>query len=108
MPARWFRIIPAPVCQPGFINNPNAALGAPASGNAVTPFAPPYSTSQLVCIGAGGEITLQMSSPIVNNPADPYGINFILFANQFFVESSGGTGDRAVRSPGLDQRAGEF
>jgi hypothetical protein len=73
-----------------FINNPNAALGAPASGKSVTPFAPPYSTSQLVGIGAGGEITLQMSSPIVNNPSDPYGINFMLFANQFFVESSSG------------------
>jgi hypothetical protein len=73
-----------------YINNPNAALGAPASGKSVTPFAAPYSTSQLVGIGAGGEITLQMSSPIVNNPSDPYGINFILFANQFFVESSSG------------------
>jgi len=72
-----------------YTSNPNAALGAPAAGNSVTPFAPPYSSSQLVGIGAGGEITLQMSTPIANNPADPYGINFILFANQFFDESGG-------------------
>jgi len=68
----------------------SAALGAPASGASVTPFAPPYSKSQIVSIGAGGEITLQLSTPIVNDPADPYGINFILFANEFFVEGSGG------------------
>lgn len=70
--------------------NSSAALGAPALGSSVTPFAPPYQNTQIVGIGTGGEITLQMSSPIVNNPADPYGINFNVFANQFFVEGSGG------------------
>jgi hypothetical protein len=70
--------------------NSTAALGAPALGGSVTPFEPPYQASQIVGIGAGGEITLQMSSPIVNNPADPYGINFNVFANQFFIEGSGG------------------
>ena len=70
--------------------NASAALGAPASGAAVTPFAPPFSKNQIVSIGVGGEITLQMSEPIVNNPSAPYGNNFILFANQFFI-SSGGT-----------------
>jgi hypothetical protein len=71
--------------------NPNAALGAPASGASVTPFSPPFSQSQIVSIGAGGEITLQMDSPIINDPNDPYGINFQIFANQFFTESKTGT-----------------
>ena len=70
--------------------NASAALGAPALGAAVTPFAPPFAKSQIVSIGTGGEITLQMASPIWNNPSDPYGINFILFANEFFVNSSSG------------------
>ena len=70
--------------------NAGAALGAPALGGSVTPYAPPYSKSQLVSIGAGGEITLQLGSPAVNNPADPYGINFIVFANEFFTAGSGG------------------
>jgi hypothetical protein len=68
--------------------NAGAALGAPASGNSITPFAPPFSKTQIVSIGAGGEITLQMSTPILNNPSAPYGVNFILFANQFFIENS--------------------
>lgn len=69
--------------------NPSAALGAPASGGSVTPFAPPFSKIQLVSIGAGGEITLQLDTPILNDPSAPYGINFILFANEFFVQSGG-------------------
>jgi hypothetical protein len=72
----------------GFTNS-SAALGAPASGGSITPFAPSSSKTQIVSIGAGGEITLQLSTPIVNNPSDPYGIDFILFANQFFVSSGG-------------------
>lgn len=71
--------------------NPDAALGAPASGAAITPLAPPFSKNQLVSIGAGGEITLQLDTPIVNDPTDLYGINFQIFANQFFVQSGTGT-----------------
>lgn len=71
--------------------NASAALGAPASGASVTPFAPPSSKSQIVSIGAGGEITLQLDTSILNDPAAPYGINFIVFANEFFVEGSGAT-----------------
>ena len=72
-----------------FTNNPGAALGSPALGGSVTPFAPPFANSQIVGLGTGGEITLQMSTPILNNAADPYGINFLLFGNQFFSEGSG-------------------
>jgi hypothetical protein len=79
----------------------SAALGAPALGGSVTPFAPPYSKSQLVSIGAGGQITLQMSSPIVNDPSDPYGINFIFFANEFFVNSSSGVSGLYFHSASL-------
>jgi hypothetical protein len=80
--------------------NASSALGAPALGNGVTPFAPPFSMSQLVSIGAGGEITLQLDAPIVNNPADPYGLNFIIFANSFFIQN-GGSGQNATTSGAL-------
>ena len=51
--------------------NSNAALGAPVSSSGVTPLAPPFSTSQLVSIGATGSLTLQLSTPVINNPANP-------------------------------------
>jgi hypothetical protein len=70
--------------------NAAAALGSPGLGASVTPFAPPYTKNQIVSIGTAGDITLQMSSPILNDVSDPYGINFILFANEFFVNSSSG------------------
>jgi len=70
--------------------NTTAALGAPTLGNGVSPFDPPYSQNQLVSIGAGGEITLQMSTPILNNPSDPFGINFIVFGNEFFAQNTNG------------------
>src|SRR5438105_579724 len=69
--------------------NSNAALGAPASGSGVTPFAPPFSTSQLVSIGAGGSLTLQLSTPVVNDPANPFGIDLLIFGNSFFVVTNG-------------------
>src|SRR5689334_5100862 len=69
--------------------NANAALGAPASGSSVTPFAPPFSTSQLVSVGAGGWLTLQLGLPIVNDPANPFGIDFLIFGNSFFVVTNG-------------------
>jgi|SRR5581483_1499738 len=69
--------------------NANAALGAPASGGAVTPFAPPFSKSQLVSIGAGGQITLELDTPLAHDPTHPYGIDFNIFANEFFTSSGG-------------------
>src|SRR6185369_8924378 len=69
--------------------NASAALGAPTSGSSVTPFAPPFSTSQIVSIGAGGSLTLQLSTPIVNNPANPFGIDLLIFGNSFFVVTNG-------------------
>jgi hypothetical protein len=80
--------------------NATAALGAPALGSGVTPFAPPFSKTQLVSIGAGGEITLQMDSPILNTPANPYGLDFIIFANSFFIQN-GGSGQTATTSGSL-------
>src|SRR5882724_6608740 len=69
--------------------NASVALGAPTSSGSVTPFAPAFSKSQLVSIGAGGSLTLQFSAPIANNAANPYGIDFIIFGNTFFATTGG-------------------
>jgi hypothetical protein len=82
--------------SPNFTNS-SAALGAPALGSGITPFAPPFSTSQIVSIGAGGSLTLQFNTPILNNPADPYGIDMMIFGNSFFVVTSG-SGSSAITS----------
>src|SRR5437868_1271417 len=82
--------------SPNFTNS-SAALGASASGSGITPFAPPFSASQLVSIGAGGSLTLQFNTPIINNPANPFGIDLMVFGNSFFVVTSG-SGSNAITS----------
>ncbi|HEV2692819.1 MAG TPA: PEP-CTERM sorting domain-containing protein [Verrucomicrobiae bacterium] len=69
--------------------NAATALGAPSSGGAITPFAPAFSKSQLVSIGAGGSLTLQFANPILNDPSNPYGLDFIIFGNTFFATTGG-------------------
>jgi hypothetical protein len=66
-----------------------AALGAPDTGATIT--APAYSTSQIVGIGNGGELTLEFDTPIANDPTDHAdGLDFTIFGNDFFVNGSNG------------------
>lgn len=78
--------------QDGYVD-PQAALGQPSrvtddplwGASNVDPFGPPYLASQVVSIGAGGSLTLQFNTPIANNPANPYGLDFLLFGNAGFT-----------------------
>jgi hypothetical protein len=76
--------------------NPAVVLGAPTTG--ATPFAPAFQSSQLLSIGAGGFLIVQMQSPILNDPSHPYGLDFNIFGNSFFVESGGGTATGSIFS----------
>lgn len=71
-------------------NNPNSALGSPTRTYTdsfgtwgVDPFSSAYQGSELVSIGAGGSLTVGFSTPILNNAANPYGLDFIIFGNSF-------------------------
>src|SRR5690348_17084843 len=87
--------------------NPVSALGAPAS--TTTPFSPPFRTNQMVSIGAGGFLNLHMGNPIVHSPASPYGADFQIFGNSFFIitngnYSGGGITDGSVYANGASTR----
>jgi hypothetical protein len=69
--------------------NASAALGAPSSGGSATPFSPPFAKSQLVSIGANGSLTLRFDSPVINNPSNPFGLDFLVFGNTFFAITNG-------------------
>lgn len=76
---------------PAGYTDPTAALGEPSRvtpgqfGGPVDPFDPAYLGSQLVGLGAGGSLTVGFNSPIQNDPANPFGLDFLVFGNSFFV-----------------------
>lgn len=75
--------------------NALSALGLPSVetsgefGGPVTPFAPPYLREQLLSIGTGGHLILEFDPPIFNHPANPFGIDLILYGNAGFVITNG-------------------
>ena len=76
--------------QPNY-NTPASALGEPSRvtpgmfGGPVDPFSSAYLSSQLVSLGVGGALTVQFNSPIFNNPANPFGLDFNIFGNAGFI-----------------------
>ncbi|MDX1953497.1 MAG: PEP-CTERM sorting domain-containing protein [Verrucomicrobiota bacterium] len=84
--------------------NPNSSLGEPSRvtpgefGGPVDPYAPPYLAEQLVSIGANGSLTVRFGGPVLNNAANPFGIDFLIFGGSGFTitngnYSGGGVGD---------------
>jgi len=77
--------------NPSF-TDPTRALGAPTTfigyQNA-DPFNPPFLPSDLVSVGAGGSLTVQFSTPILNDPAYAYGLDFKIFGNSGFIITNG-------------------
>ena len=75
---------------PGF-DDPSVALGIPALDTGfgdVTPFNSPFLTSQIVSIGAGGELIVTFAEPVNNDPLNPFGIDLLIFGNSFFFDPS--------------------
>lgn len=75
-------------------DDPSAVLGTPSRvtpgpfGGPVDPLAPAYLKSQLVSIGTGGSLTVQLSSPIRNDPGNPFGLDFLVFGNSGFITTN--------------------
>ena len=71
-------------------DDPQSSLGEPARSTGdgpydgdVTPFNAPYLPSQVVGIGAGGELTVRFDQLVVDDPSHLYGIDLLIFGNAF-------------------------
>ncbi len=79
---------------PGF-TDPATALGPPErfSGedifpSVVSPFSPPFLASEIVSIGAGGHLVLRFARPVTDDPANPFGIDLLVFGNTGFIDAA--------------------
>lgn len=83
--------------EPGYTADPGVALGSPERVTGenhtfpfpsdVTMFNSPYGFDEIISVGAGGELVVRFDQPIVNNAANPYGVDLIVFGNTFFTTS---------------------
>lgn len=79
---------------PGF-TDPDAALGLPTRftgvgvwPGVVSPFNPPYMPGEIVSIGTGGTLVLELARDVPDDPANPFGIDLLIFANGFFMDEA--------------------
>jgi hypothetical protein len=75
---------------------PDRALGEPTRFSpdlqfpgVVSPFNPAYQSQHLVSIGPGGSLTLRFSEPVTNDPANPFGIDLLVFGNAGYSDNNG-------------------
>ncbi|MEM4205023.1 MAG: hypothetical protein QXS54_13225 [Candidatus Methanomethylicaceae archaeon] len=66
-----------------YYNNPYRATGAPKGNTLDVPLYGPLSS--IVTLGDGGSITLRFDEDVTDDPRNPYGLDFIVFSNAFFV-----------------------
>lgn len=78
----------------GPYSNASVSLGSPErfTGEGVFPravsmFFPAFGTDEIVRVGAGGELVVAFDEPIVDDPAHPFGADFIVFGNGGFQDA---------------------
>ena len=80
------------------------ALGSPTRvnffGDTVTPFNTPYWSTDIVSIGRGGQLTVAFDEAVTDDAGNPYGVDLLVFGNQFYVTNAAG------RTSGLFQEGG--
>lgn len=77
---------------PAAFQTPAVALGEPTRftgqtagfPGSVTPFASAFEGDEIVSIGRGGSLTLRFDEPVLNDAANPWGIDLLVFGNAFF------------------------
>ena len=80
---------------PGF-DNPATVLGSPTRltsptdpfGGPTTPFRGAFGADEVLSIGEGGFVTVRFDEPVMDDPANPFGIDLLVFGNSFYFDTS--------------------
>ena len=78
------------------LDDPTKALGEPTRftsdpanfGGAVTPFQSPFRGNEVVSLGNGGVLVLAFDEPVLDDPANPFGIDLLIFGNAFYFDDN--------------------
>lgn len=83
-------------------DDPTAALGYPTvdtTGDGlflpptapvpVVPVYPPFRAFESVSVGFGGQLVLGFDEPVVDDPRNPFGVDFIIYSDSFLVIGGG-------------------
>ncbi len=75
--------------------DPLAALGSPErfTGEGIFPgvisqFNSAFGLDEIVSIGAGGHLTVSFENPVTDDPANPFGIDLLIFGNTGFIDAN--------------------
>ncbi|MCB9852897.1 MAG: hypothetical protein H6819_07360 [Phycisphaerales bacterium] len=96
--------------EAGYSSDPSVALGAPERTTGentpfgsfpadVTMFSSPYGLDEVVSIGEGGYLTLQLDTPALDDANHLYGADLIVFGNTFFNTDDFVVGDISGITP---------
>ena len=80
--------------SPGY-NSPEASIGEPSRFTGeeiwpavVSPFNAPWLADEIVSIGINGSLVVAFDEPVVNDTANPWGIDLIVFGNTGCIDNS--------------------
>ncbi len=83
----------------GGYTDPTTSLGSPErfTGEGIFPgvvsvFSPAWGLDELVSIGAGGHLEVRFDTPVTDDPANPFGIDLLIFGNAGFIDAGGVAG----------------
>jgi len=80
--------------SPGY-NSPMTAIGEPSRftgediwPGVVSPFNAPWLPEEIVSMGSSGSLVISFDEPVVDDPANPWGIDLIVFGNTGCIDNS--------------------
>lgn len=79
------------------LGSPGRSVGSPPYDGDITPFSAPYEASDVVSIGAGGELVVRFDHPVMDDASNPYGADLLVFGNAFLgIDFGSGLADGSV------------